>query len=237
VDRPADGDLVPKQVLDLLPERIALLDGDGMVRWANASWQEDQRDRIDGIVERARVGESLLRDGDGAVARSPVAGGIRAVIDGTASHFEVELDASGSAGTWIVSATRLGLGSIAVVVKQGRPIRRPTSVLRARSDRDVDLIAVAPRGRLSAKADEHVFDEEPTPREREVLDGMMRGLDNHAIAQELGIGYTSVRAHVRSLIAKAGARSRLEVVARAYRGGLAKLDAHGDAAAASSETA
>jgi len=60
-----------------------------------------------------------------------------------------------------------------------------------------------------------------TPREREVLDLMAGGLDNRAIAAKLGIQYTTVRGHVRSVVEKLGARSRLEAVARAYQMGLA----------------
>jgi DNA-binding NarL/FixJ family response regulator len=58
-----------------------------------------------------------------------------------------------------------------------------------------------------------------TPREREVLNFMAAGLDNRAIAANLRIQYTTVRGHVRSVIEKLGARSRLEAVARAYRNG------------------
>jgi DNA-binding NarL/FixJ family response regulator len=61
-----------------------------------------------------------------------------------------------------------------------------------------------------------------TPREREVLDLMAGGLDNRAIAARLGIQYTTVRGHVRSVVEKLGARSRLEAVARAYQIGLAR---------------
>lgn len=59
-----------------------------------------------------------------------------------------------------------------------------------------------------------------TPREREVLDLMAVGLDNRGIAAELGIQYTTVRGHVRSVIEKLGARSRLEAVSRVYQMGL-----------------
>jgi DNA-binding NarL/FixJ family response regulator len=59
-----------------------------------------------------------------------------------------------------------------------------------------------------------------TAREREVLDLMAIGLDNRAIAGRLGIQYSTVRGHVRSVIEKLGARSRLAAVARAYQKGL-----------------
>lgn len=62
--------------------------------------------------------------------------------------------------------------------------------------------------------------EDPTARERQVLDLVARGYDNRAIAAELGLGYETVHGHVRALIAKAGARSRVELIALAYRRGL-----------------
>ena len=61
-----------------------------------------------------------------------------------------------------------------------------------------------------------------TPRELEVLTRMTAGLSNRAIARDLGIEYTTVRGRVQSLLAKLGARSRVEAVARAYRSGLAR---------------
>ena len=54
-----------------------------------------------------------------------------------------------------------------------------------------------------------------TPRELEILRVMARGLDNRAMARELGIGYSTVRSHVRGVLEKLGAHSKLEAVARA----------------------
>jgi DNA-binding NarL/FixJ family response regulator len=54
-----------------------------------------------------------------------------------------------------------------------------------------------------------------TPREREILLLMTRGLDNRAIARQMVVGYTTVRGHVQSILGKLGAHSRLEAVARA----------------------
>jgi two-component system, NarL family, response regulator DevR len=59
-----------------------------------------------------------------------------------------------------------------------------------------------------------------TPRERQILDMMASGMDNREIAVRLGISYTTVRSHVRSLLDKLGARSKLEAVARASDWGL-----------------
>ena len=63
-----------------------------------------------------------------------------------------------------------------------------------------------------------------TAREREVLDLMAEGMDNRDIAQRLGVNYTTVRTHVRSLLDKLGARSKLEAVVKASRWGLPPSD-------------
>ena len=62
--------------------------------------------------------------------------------------------------------------------------------------------------------------DELTAREREVLKMMASGLDNYDIADKLGIGYGTVRSHVRGVLEKLGARSRLQAVALARESGL-----------------
>jgi DNA-binding NarL/FixJ family response regulator len=57
--------------------------------------------------------------------------------------------------------------------------------------------------------------DEITPREHEILGLMCRGLDNREIADGLGIGYETVRTHVRRLLEKLDARTKLEAVMRA----------------------
>ncbi|MGH7777325.1 MAG: response regulator [Candidatus Dormibacterales bacterium] len=59
-----------------------------------------------------------------------------------------------------------------------------------------------------------------TPREREILNLMARGLDNWAIADRLVISFTTVRGHVQNVLEKLGAHSKLEAVARASEAGL-----------------
>jgi two-component system, NarL family, response regulator DevR len=58
-----------------------------------------------------------------------------------------------------------------------------------------------------------------TPREREILVLMTGGADNRAIARDLCISYATVRTHVRSILLKLGARSRLDAVSKATRWG------------------
>jgi len=71
------------------------------------------------------------------------------------------------------------------------------------------------------------IEERLTPRELDVLSRMSVGLSNREIASELGIEYTTVRGHVQSILEKLGARSRFDVVARAYRSGLVRDPGNG----------
>jgi len=59
-----------------------------------------------------------------------------------------------------------------------------------------------------------------TRRELEVLCLVAQGVDNHGIASRLGIRYGTVRSHVRNLIAKLGAHSKMEAVVRGRELGL-----------------
>ncbi len=62
-----------------------------------------------------------------------------------------------------------------------------------------------------------------TPRERDVLAGMTEGSSNRVIAVQLGISPHTAKFHVAQIIAKLGARSRAQAVAKALRAGM--LDA------------
>ena len=54
-----------------------------------------------------------------------------------------------------------------------------------------------------------------TSREKEVLRLMAGGISSRDIAQRLGISYTTVRTHIRSLGSKLGVHSKLEAIVKA----------------------
>jgi DNA-binding NarL/FixJ family response regulator len=59
-----------------------------------------------------------------------------------------------------------------------------------------------------------------SPRERQVLELLVDGAPNKAIARALGISISTVKFHLAAVFEKLGARTRSEVVAVALREGL-----------------
>ena len=75
---------------------------------------------------------------------------------------------------------------------------------------------------------QRLIDEDPpvpelSPRQREILSSITRGLSNDDIAKQLGISRASVKTHILALFQKLGANTRAEAVAIALRKQLLKI--------------
>ncbi len=204
------GEHFVRSTVDLQRGGIAVLDSHGNVTWIDEAWAADDGESI---LPRVPIGTNLLETyrGYSDPAAQAIVNAIVAVFEGRATYFEIEhraeRDSQSSIHTSVAALRGEGVGAVLIntVVGGGEP---PTNRLR------LDDVKRINGGFLGGGI------ERLTPREREVLDLMAGGLDNRAIAADLGIQYTTVRGHVRSVIEKLGARSRLEAVARAYQKGL-----------------
>lgn len=105
------------------------------------------------------------------------------------------------------------LASLAAIVEAaGRPIR-PTRL--GGQCLDVDVVSeiadrTPPNGDSFVPAATHPNLQHLTPREREVLERLDRGLPNKIIAYELMISCCTVKVHIRSILQKLKARNRTQ---------------------------
>lgn len=90
----------------------------------------------------------------------------------------------------------------------------------------VDTIRAVHAGRkaispeIAAKLADHVASDTLTPRQREVLRSLAQGKSNIEIGKALNISEGTVKAHVKAILQKLGARDRTQAIAISIKRGL-----------------
>jgi DNA-binding NarL/FixJ family response regulator len=118
---------------------------------------------------------------------------------------------AGAAGFLLKDASRERLIHAVRVVAAGDALLSPDLTRRLIEDfaRRPDRIVV-PEHRLTSL----------TPREREVLELVARGLSNLEVATRLRVGEATIKSHVSAVLAKLGLRDRVQAVVFAYENGI-----------------
>jgi len=148
------------------------------------------------------------------ITADPALGAVRVLVLTTFDEDEhvVEAIRAGAAGYLLKDVSPADLRSAIRVVAQGGSLLSPT--------------VTASVMRVAAGASPVGLDESRlaglTPREREVLEQVGRGLTNDEIARALFLSPATARTYVSRLLARLGARDRAALVVLAYETGLVR---------------
>lgn len=100
-------------------------------------------------------------------------------------------------------------------VGRGEPLLSPNEV--------IDMVWFASQARERERSVSGRFSQ-LTPREREMLDALTRGLSDAEIAREFSLSRPTVQTHVQSILSKLAVSSRLQAAVLAIRHGMVQLD-------------
>jgi DNA-binding NarL/FixJ family response regulator len=214
-----------------VPLRVLIADDQALVRGGFAMILDAQPDIT--VVAEAADGEEAVRaarqhdpdvvlmdvrmprmDGIEATRRICAQGRARVLVLTTFDLDEYVYDAlrAGASGFLLKDMRREDLVAAVRVVAAGEALLAPTVTRRLIAD-------VVQRSPKPPDPDERRL-ASLTPREREILRLVARGLSNAEVAGELFVTEHTVKTHVSSLLAKLGLRDRVQAVVLAYESGL-----------------
>ncbi|WP_425955720.1 response regulator [Xylanimonas sp. McL0601] len=148
------------------------------------------------------------------IARNPRAGGVHVVVVTTfeLDEYVAEAIRSGASGFLVKDTEPADLIRAVRVAAGGDALLSPTVTRRL-----LERVATATR-----PVAEPAALAELTPREREVLVEVARGLSNEEIAGALYLSESTVKTHVSRVLTKLDARDRAQLVVLAYEAGLVR---------------
>jgi two-component system NarL family response regulator len=109
-------------------------------------------------------------------------------------------------------------GACGYITKSAKPAELSQAIAEVHAG--ATFIPAAIRVRL----DHYLQQKHLSPREKEVLEGMRRGLRNRDIAKMLDISEHTVKAHVKAILEKLDSHDRTEAVARGFEHGLLQVE-------------
>lgn len=198
------------------PLRILLADDHAVVRIGLASLLEAERDMV--VVGQAKNGEEAVQ-----IARTekpdvvvmdlmmPRMNGVAATAALSAECPAAKVIVLTSYGAADDVAHALEAGAAGALMKTAEDGALVDAIRRIVNGERV----ISPEIRQLLAEDPPVPD--LTPRQREILSSITRGLTNREIAIQLGIRRDGVDRHVNAILAKVGAANRAEAVAIALR--------------------
>ncbi len=161
--------------------------------------------RLDGLQATARL------------TADPALAGTRVVVLTTFELDEYVFGSlrAGASGFLLKDVEPADLITAVRVVAAGEALLAPKLTRRL-----IEAFVAQGSGTLPAAAPQAGRLQELTPREREVLSLVGRGLSNTEVAQRLVLSPLTAKTHVARLFTKLGARDRAQLVVTAYESGL-----------------
>ncbi|WP_418276148.1 response regulator [Isoptericola jiangsuensis] len=200
-----------RMVIDSQPDlTVAVEAGDGA-----EALQLLARERVDVVLMDVRM---PTMDGITATARlTAVPDSPRVVVLTTfdLDEYVVEAIRAGASGFLLKDAPPEEMLAAIRTVHRGDAVIAPSSTRRLLEH----LVTALP---VSATSTAHDALDALTDREREVLVLMARGRSNTEIAADLYVAEATVKTHVGRVLAKLGARDRVQAVVTAYETGLVR---------------
>ncbi|GAA5117602.1 response regulator transcription factor [Alloalcanivorax gelatiniphagus] len=210
------------------PVRLAVVDDDPMVRAALGMMLGG--DSGISVVAEASDGEEALQAVPASAAdvvlmdiRMPVRDGLSATEELLRSHPGLKVIVLTTFDTDDMVLRALRIGAAGFLLKDTPPARLVEAIRTVASGQPMlspsvtaQLIAAVTRDGRGPGADDRVRSARAvlatlTERERDVADGVARGLSNAEIAAELFMGVPTVKTHVGRLFAKLGVENRVQV--------------------------